>query len=72
MIEEFANMMSLDLLSNTEDDGIETERTDGAWSIGLVAGRKGELKDVGTGTPGRDLIITTKNGSVASHISSHH
>ena len=51
--------MSLDLLSNTEDDGIETERTDGAWTLGSVAGRKGEVKDEETGTPGHDLIITT-------------
>lgn len=37
-------MMSLDMLSNTEDDGIDTDKKDGAWSLGLVAARKGEVK----------------------------
>ena len=44
-MKEFANIMCLDLLSNTEDNGIEIDREDGAWNIGTVAMTREEEKE---------------------------
>ena len=61
MIEEFANMLCVDLIENKEDDGVEIDMQDGTWSIGSFPVRNTVNGEQRVSVHGMSLVAMSGN-----------